>query len=311
MTFSKSFLYYLLMACLPYLLIGCVSAPIEKEDIFVQARQIKAEQVLKPEEPVREIIPPQPAVQTTTPVLETQNTTPPEIIPESVVYLPLQTPERLVYKAKFLNFPIGKFIIENKGKTTWNGREAWQFEITVKTAPFYAKIFKTRARYVSYMDAETMRVLRHEEYIKDGTVLEAFVDFDYANHQAIHKDIILNTEDTIAIPDQVHDILTGGFYLRMLPLEIGDTAEIKVYADSKLYDCVALMRSKTTVFVPGRGRQDVHFLKPYLFLDGKEIKKISADVFMSTDTPKKSIHSTLKTRFGSVHVVLSEDEKDK
>jgi hypothetical protein len=282
-------------------LVGCASAVIEKEDIFIQARQIKAAQ----EENEAVLEAPKLEEAPTVPILSA----PPDVAP--VTYLPLMAPEKLVYKAKFLNFSIGKFIIENKGKTIWNGREAWQFEITVKTAAFYAKIFKTRVRYVSYMDAEKMRVLRHEEYIKDGTVLEAFVDFDYENHQAMHKDIIQNTEDSIVIPDQVHDILTGGFYLRMLPMAIGDTAELKVYADSKLYDCVALLRSQTSISVPGRGRQNVHFLKPYLFLDGKEIKKISADVYMSLDVPKKSLHSTLKTRFGGVHVVLEEEEKGK
>ena len=52
--------------------------------------------------------------------------------------LPPPVQEKLVYSAKFFGLPVGAFIIQNNGKMMINGKEAYQFELTVKTLPFFA-----------------------------------------------------------------------------------------------------------------------------------------------------------------------------
>lgn len=214
--------------------------------------------------------------------------------------------EKLVYKAKFLGISIGTFIIMNNGKMMFNGQEAYCFELKVKTFPFFSILFKTKARYVSYMDAQELVVLRHEEYIKGGTLLESAVDFDYKNLTATYKNFINQQEHTVKIPDHLLDVLSGGFYLRMVPLELGDTVDLPIYADQKIYDYMGLLSSKTKIHVPKFGKQDAYYFRPELFLDGKEIKKISAEVFFSTTKPTKTLRASLKTLLGKVHVVLVE-----
>ena len=270
---NKRFIFIvgMLLCFLP----GCTSV-IKKEDILLQARQIKAS---VPPEPVKALIP---------------------------VYFPLPDQEKLVYKAKYLGITIGQFIIINNGKTMFSGREAYCFELIVKTLPFFAKIFKTKDRYVSYMDRQELVVLRHEEYVKGETFLESAVDFDYKNHTASYKNFTNLREKKVEIPDKILDVLSGGFYLRMIPWQLGDTVELKIYADEKIYDLLGLLHSKTAVNLPSYGRQEAHSLKPYVFLNEEQVKKISAEVFFSTPVPRTPMRAVLKTLLGSVSVVLVE-----
>jgi len=226
-----------------------------------------------------------------------------KFVPQAV---PLPEHEKLVYKAKFLGITIGQFTLINNGRTIFNGQEAYRFELIVKTPLFFKKIFKPKDRYVSYLDAQKFVVLRHEEYITGGTILESAVDFDHKNHVASYKNFIDRREKTVKIPDRILDVLSGIFYLRMIPWELGDTAEISVYADEKIYDYIGLLHSKVTVDLPSLGRQEAYFLKPYVFLDGQQIKKISAEVLFSTAVPRKALRAVLKTPVGNVVVVLFE-----
>ena len=256
---------------------GCASA-IKKEDIILQAQHIKAS--VPPRFPV--------------------------LVP---TYFPFSDQEKLTYKAKYLGITIGQFIIINNGKTMFKGREAYRFELIVKTLPFFAKIFNTKDRYVSYMDRHLF-VLRHEEYVKGGTVLESAFDFDYENHIASYKNFTDQREEKVAIPDKILDVLSGGFYLRMISWQLGDTVELKIYADGKIYDFIGLLHSKKAINLPPYGKQEVYSLRPYAFLNEEPIKQISAEVFLSTTLPRKPMRAVLKSVWGNVSVILVEGLDD-
>jgi hypothetical protein len=109
------------------------------------------------------------------------------------------------------------------------------------------------------------------------------------------------------IPDKILDTVSGIFYLRMIPWELGDTAEINIYQDEKIYDCIGLLQSRPTVKISSKDIQQANLLKPYAFLDGKQVKEASGEVYFSTSAPRKTLRAVLKTIFGSVYVVLISD----
>lgn len=219
---------------------------------------------------------------------------------------PLPDQETLVYKAKFFGLSTAKFIITNNGKTTYNGREAYCFELKTKMFPFLAKLYKAKDRYVSYMDAQEFVTLRHEEYVKGGDVLESAVDFDYETHTATYTNFLRPHKIIMKIPDKLLDVLSGGFYLRMMALELGNTVDLNIYADEKIYNYIGLLAERTRVHVKHRGKQDAYYFLPYLFHEGKRVKKITGEVYFSTETPMKALRATLRTRLGRVYVVLVE-----
>ncbi len=252
--------------------LGCAT-PIKKQDILRQAQEIKESTHGKKES----VLPP--------------------ALPE---------PEKLVYKAKYVGITIGEFILLNKGHTNFRGRHAYCLEVQVKTLPFFARLFNTKDRYVSYMDAQKFVVLRHEEYIKGGKFLESAVDFDYEHKIATYQNFVTHKGKTVPIPNQLLDVISGGFYLRIVPWHLGETVDLNIYADEKIYNYIGLLQSKTTVNLPPYGNQEAYLLKPYVFLNGKQITKVSADVYFSAPPCRKAMRAVLRCVLGSAAVVLSE-----
>ncbi|MCB9771889.1 MAG: DUF3108 domain-containing protein [Candidatus Omnitrophica bacterium] len=299
---------------------------VTKKDILLQAQRIKikaatATENTKPayHEETSPVITDNATQETSKPETMTTHTERVEDTQEAENILVPQAPpiqdnlseyERLVYKAKYLGISIGEFIVQNNGKTILNGREAYSFELTVKTSVFFKKLFSTKDRYISYMDPKRFVVLRHEEYINEGTKLESIIDFDYETHMAFYKNVIDQSERKIKIPDRVLDVLSGSFYLRMFRWGLGDTVEINLYADDILYNFLGLLHSKANVQLPTKETHEAFLLKPYVFSDGKPIKKISAEVFLATTGTKKPLRAILKTPLGNIAVVLYEGFDD-
>ncbi len=100
--------------------------------------------------------------------------------------------------------------------------------------------------------------------------------------------------------------ISGGFYLRTVPMELGDTVELNLYFDQQVYNFIGLLNAKTTINLPDHGKLPVEQFKPYAFLNGKRIKKASAEVFFSTQPSRKPLRAILKAPVGSVSVTLVE-----
>lgn len=256
---------------------------INKEDILSQAKQIKAA--------------------ATTATLKTLPAVFPK--PESAQDF-LSKKEELTFKARYLGFTVGELSLINNGKHIQNGKELYSFELISKTQAFFAAIFKIKDRYISYMDPETLNVVRYEEYGPNGKELESTVDFDYQNHQALYKNLKTGEARKIEIPDKMLDVLSGSYYLRSIAWSLGDMAEFNLYTDDKVYNFIGLLFSQTQINIPKHSQQNAYLLKPYMFIDNQQITKISTEVFFSTSGTQKPLQALLKTPSGNVSLMLTE-----
>lgn len=223
----------------------------------------------------------------------------------------LSKKEKLTFKAKYLGFTVGELFLINNGKQIQNGKEMYCFELIAKTQAFFAAIFKIKDRYISYMDPKTLNVVHYEEYGQNGKVLESTVDFDYENHQAFYKNQITGELRKIEIPSKMLDVLSGSYYLRSITWSLGDMAEFNLYTDDKVYNFIGLLFSQTQITIPKRSQQNAYLLKPYMFIDGQQITKVSTEVFFSTSETKKPLQALLKTPSGNVLLMLTNVIEDK
>lgn len=228
--------------------------------------------------------------------------------PMPLVSLPVY--EKLFFKAKYLGITVGTMTTEIKGMTKINGRDAYEFEVTAKTNNFFSKFFKVEDRFVSYMDAEHLHVLRHEEYRREGNYRkEAIVDFDHVNHKAHYQHLFNNSAYMVDIPDNVLDVVTANYYVRMRPWSVGDTFDLAVYVDEEVYNLLGLIKTKTRLRVPKLGRREVFVFQPYAMLDGEEVKKGKAVGYFATDHYRTPLKGLVKTPiFGSASIVFDKAE---
>ncbi len=270
----------IIMAICLCFLTGCSATVQNRDDIFKQSQKIKQANAIKEE-----------VVDLKKPLL---------LLPES---------EELVYKAKYLGITVGEMRTKIVGKTQLRGVEVTHFEMTATTNAFFSKFFKVNDRFVAYMDVKNHRVLRHEEYRHEGGYnKEAVVDFYYDEGIAHFRNAVDNTEKKVKIPKEgVFDILGANYYFRMVPWELGDTVEFKLYVEEKIYGFVGLVKSKTKVHVHKQGRKEAYKFLPYAFLNGDEVKDGSAIAFFSTEEYRIPLRGMVKTPiFGSASISLHE-----
>jgi hypothetical protein len=115
----------------------------------------------------------------------------------------------------------------------------------------------------------------------------------------------------IEIPSKMLDVLSGSYYLRSIAWSLGDMAEFNLYTDDKVYNFIGLLFSQTQITIPKRSQQNAYLLKPYMFIDGQQITKVSTEVFFSTSETKKPLQALLKTPSGNVLLMLTNVIEDK
>lgn len=280
---TKLFICILILCCLT----SCTTV-INKDDILSQAKQIKAAATATTLKSLPAVFPK----------------------PESAQDF-LSKKEKLTYKAKYLGFTVGELFLINNGKQIRNGKAVYCFELISNTQAFFAAIFKIKDRYISYMDPETLNVVRYEEYGQNGNVLESTIDFDYQNQQAFYKNHITQELRKIKIPNKMLDILSGSYYLRSISWSLGDMAEFNLYTDDKVYNFIGLLYSQAQITMPQLNKQNAFLLKPYMFIDGQQITKISTEVFFSTAGTQKPLQALLRTPSGNVSLMLTDIIEDK
>lgn len=192
--------------------------------------------------------------------------------------------ERLVYAARWLGFPVGTVTASIRGVTELRGRRAYLLEIDVRTNDFCSRIYPINDRYISYLDVETMRPLRHEVYRREGRYRkDAATDFDHDAGKAYFRNFLDRSEKTVDIPAGVQDPVSVAYVFRTVGLEPGERKEFDVYNNEQVYRLYGVAEAKRTVRVPALGAVDAFRIQPYAKLKGETYRKGRASMWISLD----------------------------
>jgi hypothetical protein len=150
-------------------------------------------------------------------------------------------------------------------------------EAVLKTNGFCSKIFPVNDRYVSYVDKEHLRTVRHEVYRREGKYKkDAITVFDHANGKAYFRNLLDKSEKVFDIPEGVQDFLSAYYFFRSLSLKVGDKIRYTVSTNEKNYQVVVMVKSKTALKLGALGKKKALLIQPYVMLKGKELKKGAA-----------------------------------
>jgi hypothetical protein len=192
--------------------------------------------------------------------------------------------EKLIYTIKWLGIPVGTLTSSVRGTEQINGRDAYVLEAVFKTNGFCSKIFPVNDRYVSYVDKEQLRTLRHEVYRREGKYKkDAITVFDHAKGKAYFRNLLDKTEKVFDIPEGVHDFLSAQYFFRSLPLKVGDKIRYTVSTNEKNYQVVVMVKSQAAVKLGALGEKKALLIQPFVVEKGKELKGGSARGYYSLE----------------------------
>jgi hypothetical protein len=167
-----------------------------------------------------------------------------------------------------------------------------------RTNDFFSKFFTVRDRYESYMDTKELYSLRYEKHIREGKFKrDESVDFDQVAHRAIYKDKV------VPIPPRTQDVLSALYYVRALPLEVGQSISLANHTDKKNYPLIIKVHARERVKVDA-GEFDCLVVEPILRGPGIFTQKGRLMVWLTDDERRMPVLMKSKVAIGHVAAVL-------
>lgn len=152
--------------------------------------------------------------------------------------LPFIRGEQLDYSIRYGFVKAGEVQLKVSPATNRNGKPVYHMVGTGRTTGMTDWFFRTRDRYETYMDAETMFPI---EFIRDvdegGYKIKRHIFFNQEEKTAY--DAELKEDTTFSLPATMQDIFSAFYYARSLDMEDiapGEMISIDVFLDHEYYD---------------------------------------------------------------------------
>ncbi len=176
--------------------------------------------------------------------------------------LPLKVGERLVYKIGWSFFDVGEAVL-SLTEDTYEGVPVLKMELEAKTNSFADAFYKVRNRSTTWILPDMSQSLAYKSEQREGKrERDTIIHLDPENHTATYEN--LRSGDIlgpIPVTDSIWDPMSITYYVRSLPLEIGQELIIPTTNGKELFltevDGVEKTRRKFTI-----GRRDAILLEP-------------------------------------------------
>ena len=217
-------------------------------------------------------------------------------------FVPFGAGEKLVFSVQYGLVNAGEATLEVRNLAAIGGRPAYRIVSDARTNDFFSKFFSVRDRYESYMDTTALHSLRYEKHVREGKFKrDDVVDFDQAGHRAVYKN------KTVPIPPRTQDVLSALYYVRTLPLEVGQAISIANHTDGKNYPLVVKVLGREHVKVDA-GEFDCIIVEPILRGPGVFNQSGRLTVWLTDDRRRMPVLMKSKVVIGHVAAILKSYE---
>ena len=214
--------------------------------------------------------------------------------------VPFAAGEHLLFSVQYGLVTAGEATLDIRNLSTLNDRVCYRIVSDARTNDFFSKFFSVRDRYESYMDTTELYSLRYEKHLREGKFKrDEAVDFDQTRHRAIYKDKV------VPMPPRSQDVLSALYYIRTLPLRVGQSIALANHTDGKNYPLVVKVLGKEHVTVDA-GEFDCIIVEPILRGPGVFTQKGRLTVWLTDDRRRMPVLMKSKVVIGHVTAVLKE-----
>ena len=214
---------------------------------------------------------------------------------------PFPPRETLVYTAGFRLFPAGKTTMEVVAGEANRPDSALRITSRTETAPFFDHIYRIRDRVELWLDPGTLELRRMVRDIREGRYVRR--DTTIVDRQA---GLIYARKDTLAVEGPVFDPIGAIYYLRSLPLAVGDEVRLSIFDGRYLREVAITVSGKEVIRVPA-GEFESLVLKPSP-LDRRRLTKVNGllQLWLATDERRTPVRLEQKTSLGTMVLKLVE-----
>lgn len=210
--------------------------------------------------------------------------------------------ERFEFSLTWLGIEAGTSVMESMV----DPEEGPMIVSTTRSADWLETFYPVEDRVVSRMISKASLLPRHYHIkTREGSHRkDREVTFMPDQGKAIYVDNIKDTTEEHEIPAVIYDPLSVFFYVRTLPLVVGETVFVPMFDSKRVWQVEVRVLSRERVKVPA-GEFDTILIKPLLKSEG--IFKRSGDVYIWLSDDERRIPVIIKSRvaLSSVKAVLT------
>ncbi len=208
--------------------------------------------------------------------------------------------EKLVFSVQYGIVKAGEAILEIRNIAMMEGGPAYFIVSDARTNDVFSMFYRVRDRFVSLMDTTDLVSLRYEKHLREGKFKnDRFVVFDQQQHMAHYAD------KDVAIAPRTQDVLSALYYVRSLPLKVGQSIALANHTDGKNYPLVVKVMAEERITVDA-GTFDCLVVEPFLRYPGIFTQKGRVRVWVTNDKYKIPVLVRSKVIIGEVSAVLKE-----
>jgi hypothetical protein len=220
-----------------------------------------------------------------------------ELLPEFVGF---GEGEKLVFSVQYGIVNAGEASLEIRNIASISDTDCYRIVSNARTNDVFSVFFKVRDRFESYLDTTELYSVRYEKHVREGKFRrDDIVEFDQHAHTASQEDKL------VPIAPRTQDVLSALYYVRTLPLEVGQSISVANHTDGKNYPLVINVLRRETVTVDA-GTFDCFVVEPILRGPAIFTQKGRLTVWFTNDRYKIPVLMKSKVVIGSVAAVLKE-----
>ena len=213
---------------------------------------------------------------------------------------PFQVGERLTYNVLFTGITAGEASLEIVNDSEINNFNHLHIRFIAKTISPFSLIYLIDDQIDTWLDSKNLytrkitKKIREGNYTKDSNTL---IDYD--------QSIAITDGDTVIIDQFLHDSYSLFYFLRTIPLIIGETINFTAFDGKKITPFQIITKTKETINTMA-GTFPCLVVKP--FREGTTLLKNKGDmmIWFSDDENRLPIQIRIKLKYGSMLLKLKD-----
>lgn len=208
--------------------------------------------------------------------------------------------ESLEYDAKFSFLNLGSMTLEIVDTLTYRGTHCYLITSILNSTSSLRFLFSIDDTIEVYTSTEGLVPRLYRERINEsGYQRESNIDFDAEVDSAFYDDTL-----SIAIPEDARDILSFWYYLRVIPLQTGDTVWLNVHSVRENHEIMCTVTGYERIKT-GAGEFNTIVVKPQTEGKGVFGAKGGMEIWYS-EVERLPVQIRASMKFGSVLFKLRE-----
>ena len=220
----------------------------------------------------------------------------PSALELALARLPFENTERLEYQVKYGFLGVGSAVLEVLGLDAVRGTPAVHVTFTVKGG---IRVYRVNDVYESWFDPATYSTLRAVQNIDEGSY-DRERHFEFFPDRKTFKENDKPEAPTVADPLDEASFL---FFLRSIPLEVGQTYEFARYFRQDKNPVRVVVVRKESVKVPA-GQFNTIVVRPVIRTTGIFGEGGRAEVWFTDDSARTLVQLKSQLKFGSLNLYL-------